>query len=130
MKRTRVGSLGLGDGSIYVHIVLYDVCGNMCHIIMCIHIYTHIHTHMHINILMVDLGLHSIWPLVCQTKSATSKPRRRFVPKMKFPNHMTLREVELLRALHHTDEIAAAMEVEKTLMDTKMKEIKERAVKL
>ena len=32
-----------------------------------------------------------------------------FVPKMVYPQRMTLREIETLRALHATDELDAAM---------------------
>ena len=48
------------------------------------------------------------------------------VPKMKYPNRMSLRQVEILRALNGQDELRDAMAKEKSIIDAERSEIKEQ----
>ncbi|CAJ1360220.1 unnamed protein product [Effrenium voratum] len=79
--------------------------------------------------------LHMIWeadPLLkslVQLVEATDhrgKVTHLFVPKMVYPQRMTLREIETLRALHATDELDAAMKKEQTIIEAERGEIKEQ----
>ena len=51
---------------------------------------------------------------------------RLFVPKMKYPNRLNLRTVEVLRSLNCQDELRDAMAKEKCIIDAERTEIKEQ----
>eukprot|EP00439_Symbiodinium_sp_Y106_P056737 s1603_g7.t7 len=51
---------------------------------------------------------------------------RLFVPKMKYPNRMSLRQVEILRSFNSQDELRDAMAKEKCIIEAERTEIKEQ----